>query len=123
MRERNRICGLSLKNCRCGGFPIEAGPSEEGFRVLCEECGRTSQSHADLASAVRDWNRIAKRKTFWYCLVCRGKYCDFPYASNEYLNTHLIHRSRVACKIHCWWLNMKEKLNGGKGKRNGHGGD
>ena len=117
------ILGINLRDCICGGRPVEAGPSELTWRVKCDTCGRTTQPNADLSDVLAEWNKIARRKCFWYCLICRDVYCPFPYASNEYLNTHLIHRSRVACKIHCWWLNMKEKLNGGKGKRNGYGGD
>ena len=120
-RKGMKITGINLKTCRCGGHPVEAGPSEPGFRILCEECGRTTGALEDIAQAVKAWNRIARRRTFWYCLSCNGRFCDFPYASNEYLDTNLIHRFRVTCKIHCLWLNLKERFHGGK--RNGNGGD
>ena len=109
MSRSVEVCGHNLKPCCCGGHPLESDPIYLDFRIFCSDCGRETKVHKTLEKAVRYWNRIANKKTSWYCLACHGRYMPFPYASNEYLTEHLTHESKVACMIHCWWLNMKGK--------------
>lgn len=115
---RSEVCGIKLRDCSCGGHPIEAGPSEIQFVILCDNCGKHTWGHWSLKDACRAWNKMAKRETFFYCLTCCDtktdtlRYIPTRYASNESLNRRFVHRMEITCKLHCLFLNMMRKIRG-----------